>query len=125
MAKNIFIIIILMFSFGCAYKQIQIDMRSEVVEQANEIFSSSHVEMTFCIGKTKGIYNVNKGSFMSTDQAICINSISCHTHPWWSLERFHNWIDEHAWDEYKKVYGNEVFAVMYGINDIRFYKKDK
>lgn len=108
---------------GCAYHQIDYPVSQVAMQQANEIYSNNYKEVTFCIGKVRGIYNLNIGSLMRTDQAICINSVSCHTHPAWTLEHFHNWMDERAWDEYTAVYGNTVFAVMYGKDDIRFYER--
>ena len=118
-----YLICLLLLLSGCAYHQINYPISNIAMQQANGIYSNNYKEVTFCIGKKRGVYNVNIGSFMRTDQAVCVNSASCHTHPAWALEPFHNWIDERAWDEYSAVYGNDVFAVMYGVDDIRFYKR--
>ena len=117
------LIFLLMLFSGCAYHQIDYPVSAEAMQQANEIYSNNYKEVSFCIGKKRGIYNINTGSFFRSGQAICINSVSCHTHPAWALEPFHNFIDEAAWDEYTEAYGNTVFAVMYGKDDIRFYQK--
>ena len=118
-----YLICLLLLLSGCAYQRIDYPITQATMSQANEIYSNNYKEVSFCIGKVRGVYNVNVGDLFRSGQAICINSVSCHTHPAWALEPFHNFIDEAAWDEYTEAYGNTVFAVMYGKDDIRFYQK--
>lgn len=96
--------LLLMTIMGCGYQLTAIK-----VELPNG-FYDQWSEKGFCWSQGK-ISNVHQGGIMSSPIPVCnSDAIVIHTHPVWA-ERGANFVDFAVWNEYRSIYGNELFGV--------------
>lgn len=96
-----------------------IDVPPAAVAQMNDLYNP-FLEKGFCVG-SDGVYNILVGGFMFSEVPLCGRAdIVMHTHPFWG-EKWANWIDTHAWDQYFETYKGWRFGIMMAPNDFLFY----
>jgi len=96
-----------------------VDLPADVIAQMNTLYNPL-IEKGFCVG-SRGVYNVLDGGLMWSEVPLCGQAdIVMHTHPFWG-EKWANWIDTYAWDQYYARYKGWRFGIMLAPDDFLFY----
>jgi hypothetical protein len=109
--------------YGCGVSDYTIHRDLKVsqhaIDQMNELYNPL-IEKGFCVSRDE-VYNVLVGGLMFSEVPLCRRTdIVMHTHPFWG-EKWANWLDTAAWDEYYEKYQGWRFGIMMGPGDFLLY----
>lgn len=114
-------ILLILCACSCAYStRTDVQLNSDQTREMAELYSPWY-EKTFCLGDD-GVKNIIVGNILSAQLPLCDkNDVVFHTHPVFG-EHFPNFIDEAAWKRYHKLYGNELYGILFSAESYKIYR---